>query len=234
MKPIFYRYRDLTAETANRDFHIHTARTDGKATIDEILARAEEIGLAQIAFTEHARAETSWYQEFADEVRRKRERASFTVFVGVEVRAKDNHGTVDVSSKIADNCEIILGSVHRFSTPDGGVLEFNRVSPEEFAEREFDMAMGLVKHGPINVLAHPGGMYERRHGFFPESYFRAILEASLERGIAVEINSSYLRNFKQFLRLCEEINPYVSIGSDVHTLEDIGHCRDLLREQRIS
>ena len=55
-------------------------------------------------------------------------------------------------------------------------------------------------------------------------------QRSLERNIALEINSSYLRDVPAFLKLGAEINPYVSIGSDVHGLEELGRCRDLLLE----
>lgn len=50
------------------------------------------------------------------------------------------------------------------------------------------------------------------------------LHKSLERGIAVEINSSYLRDLPALLELCEEINPYVSVASDMHKLERLGEC----------
>ena len=51
---------------------------------------------------------------------------------------------------------------------------------------------------------------------------------SLVRGIAVEINSAYIHNLPLFLEPFAEINPYVSIGSDMHVLENLGHCRDQL------
>ena len=57
-----------------------------------------------------------------------------------------------------------------------------------------------------------------------------MLEASLKREIAIEINSSYLIDFEGFLNLCSEINPFVSIGSDVHRLEEVGKCRDILNQ----
>ena len=52
------------------------------------------------------------------------------------------------------------------------------------------------------------------------------------RGVAIEINSSYLVDVDAFLRLCQEVDPIVSIGSDAHKLEELGRCRDVLRARR--
>jgi putative hydrolase len=93
---------------------------------------------------------------------------------------------------------------------------------------EFELALGLLRSAPIDVLAHPGGMYARHHGSFPETMMRALLRESIGRGIAVEISTSYLVDVTNFLRLCREENPYVSIGSNTHKLEQLGICRDQL------
>ena len=36
------------------------------------------------------------------------------------------------------------------------------------------------------------------------------------------------RDVRGFLDLCADVNPYVSIGSDVHHLDELGRCRDTL------
>jgi putative hydrolase len=72
-------------------------------------------------------------------------------------------------------------------------------------------------------------MTQRWFGRYPASLFRKILEASGERGIAVEINSAYVADWNGFLALCEEVNPLVSIGSDAHGPDELGRCRDRLR-----
>ena len=48
-----------------------------------------------------------------------------------------------------------------------------------------------LREAPIDVLAHPAGMYQRRYGRYPDKLFRRMLEASIERGIAVEINGEF-------------------------------------------
>jgi putative hydrolase len=235
MRPTFSRYRDLDLAALNVEYQVHTSQTDGEATVRDVLAAARQKELRAIAFTEHVRKDTAWFPQFADEIGRARnDFLDLTVYVGCETKAVDWRGSLDVSDGILDACEIVLGSVHRFPDGRGGYDDFKALSPDETAHIELELSLGMLRYAPIDVLAHPGGMYQRRYGAFPERYFREMMLASLERNIAIEINTSYLVDVEAFLRLCGEINPYVSIGSDAHKLEELGRCRDLLLSLRVA
>jgi putative hydrolase len=229
-RPAFPRFRDLTEAALQRDLHVHTSRTDGQADAEAILARAEERGLRCVAFTEHVRRDSGWFGEFADDVRRRaRAHPRLEVLVGCEAKALDARGALDASGEILDACEIVLGSVHRFAREGGGFLDAAAMSREELAEREHEWALGLVRSPRVDVLAHPGGMYARRHGAdLPEPLMSTLVDEARARGVAVEINASYLKDADRMLALLDELNPYVSLGSDVHALDDLGRCRDLL------
>ncbi|MCD5401202.1 PHP domain-containing protein [candidate division NPL-UPA2 bacterium] len=226
----FVRFLHSSWSDINCDLHVHTRKTDGHADVEQIMAHAVERNLAKIAFTEHVRRDTRWFGEFTGLVRATQERFSqLEVLLGCEAKALDPKGSLDATVEILAKCDIVLGSVHRFPDGLGGYIDFATLTPERFAQIEFDLAIGLLEAAPINVLAHPGGMYSKRHSDFPSNLMRKILQKSLERGIAVEINTSYLRDVPAFLRLCADVNPYVSVGSDMHRLEQLGECRDQLR-----
>jgi putative hydrolase len=230
-KPTFVRFSELNDTAINRDLHIHTTQTDGKATIEEVARAAQDCGLSQIAYTEHVRRDTLWFPKFAADVRSQRSQFPILeIWIGCEAKALDNRGSLDINAEIIDNSQLILGSVHRFPDGLGGYMDFARLSQNECAQIEFELAWGLLDAAPIDVLAHPGGMYYRCYKQnFPEHLMRQLLNKSLERGIAVEINSMYLQDINTFLHLCADINPFISVGSDVHDLSQIGSCRDQLR-----
>lgn len=232
-RPELVRFHDLTSRHVNRDLQVHTVATDGQATIGEIVRRGEELGLAEIAFTEHVRRDSAYFPEFATEVRRTQRDTEVRLFVGVETKAQDDAGTLDVSPEVLAEADIVLGSVHRFPVGQArfvGAREFPYV---EAVRREFELALGLLRAGPIDVLAHPGGMCQRAFGQFPTELFEALMCASLERGIAIEINTSYTRDLDAFLAVCAKVNPIVSIGSDAHTLDQLGACRGALVKRGI-
>jgi putative hydrolase len=226
----FARFRNLKWADINCDLHVHTSRTDGRADIRSVMHHAVQRGLSRIAFTEHVRRDTTWFPEFARQVRAEREAyPQLEVLVGCEAKALDTRGSLDATDEILAECDIVLGSVHRFPNGQGGYIDFSTLSQEQFARIEFELALGLLESAPIDVLAHPGGMYFRRYADFPPDMMREILKKSLERGIAVEINTPNLGDIVAFLRLCTEVNPYVSIGSDMHRLEELGGSRNCLR-----
>ena len=230
MRPRFVRFSELDPESANRDLHMHTTYTDGAATVAEMIRRAEELGLDEIAITEHVRADTDWFGRFADEVREAGARSSVRVLVGAEARITDFEGTLDISPEIRTQCDLVLGSVHRFPARDGSRIEFDAVPAEAFAETEYRLALGLVARGDADVLAHPGGMSLKRLGAFPEPCFRSLMAECARGGMAIEISTSYLRDVRGFLALLGEADPPVSMGSDAHAPEMIGHCSRTLRE----
>lgn len=229
----FRRFRELTLNELNVDLHIHTVQTDGQCTVDEILACARKKGLASIAFTEHVRCETGWFPEFANEVKQKAiQYPEIQSYLGCEAKALSNKGDLDLTAQIISHCDIVLGAIHRF--PNYTISEMRALSPGKFADIEFELTQGLLLYAPISVLAHPGGMYQRTFKLsFPVKYLRKLMMQSLERKIAFEINSAYQTNFDEFLHLCYEINPYVSIGSDVHTCSQLAQCRTALIEKNV-
>ncbi len=231
----FVRFLDLKWADINCDLHLHTSRTDGKAGPKAIIKYAIERGLRRIAFTEHVRRDTKWFHEFTAELCKEREiHPQIEVLIGCEAKAIDRQGSLDATEEIINECDIVLGCVHRFPDGTGAYTDFSTLSQEQMAQIEFELTLGLLEAAPIDVLAHPGGMYFRRYSTdIPRDIMRTILRKSLERKIAVEVNTSYLGDFASFLSLCAEINPYVSIGSDMHSLEQLGECRDRLRKYGI-
>ncbi|BCR05810.1 histidinol-phosphatase [Desulfuromonas versatilis] len=214
-----------------REMHLHTNYTDGKPSIAQVIQRAEKLGLAEIAFTEHVRADSEWFPGFAQEVRSLAASSPVRVLVGAEVRIKDFQGTLDISPEIRRHCDIVLASVHRFPGRQGERLEFQEIERDRFAEIEYRLALGFLKNGGANVLAHPGGMSLRRLEHFPEDYFASLMEEAARAAVAMEINSSYHHQvFDQYLAQLKKHDPLVSVGSDVHELERLGECSVRLKE----
>jgi putative hydrolase len=228
-KPVFYRFCDLTRERVNVEYQVHTNRTDGEETIQDLLEEASRKKLSGIAFTEHVRKSSEWFADFKEEVVRHRSNvSSIDIYVGCEAKAIDAEGGLDASRDALAQSDIVLGSVHGFPSSLLAGRSMNELQAEECSEIEFELSLGLLRGAPIDVLAHPGGMCCRKFGSFPDKYYEILMKESLKRRIAIEINSSYIADLTSFLRLCSANNPYVSIGSDVHRLQEVGKCRDML------
>lgn len=224
-------YNELTDDDINIDLHMHTNQTDGEESVEAIIQKSVEKGLKRIAITEHVRSSSDWFDRFEYAVRE----TAYTypmieVLVGAEAKVLDKQGNMDISEKVFDKSDIILGSVHSIPDGKGGILSFNSMTPRELAKTEYELAVGMLNHSPIDVLAHPGGMYSTRYGGFPIEYIIELMILTKENNKAIEISSKYTKNVYDFLTACGEINPAVSIGSDVHNLQHIGKCKEMLHQ----
>ena len=230
----FTRFTNLDAEAVNRDLQVHTVETDGTGTVAEYLKVAVDLQLGEIAFTDHIRRNSTYFPEFVDHVRKEREKTpGIRVLFGFEAKAADEDGTLDAPVAAIQEADIRLGSVHRFPDHRGGLVKADQFDYREAAEIEYRLALGIVRYAPIDVLAHPGGMCLRAFGRFPDDKMLDLMRATLDRGIAIEINTSYTIDMDHFLELCADVDPMVSIGSDAHKLSDLGTCRNTLRERGI-
>lgn len=230
----FKRFNDLAVDDINFDFHMHTLQTDGRDTIEDMVSQAEKIGLFSIAFTEHVNESSDWFFDFKKNINYLREKSNIKILIGIEVKPIDFDGTLSVSEDIIKESEMVIGSVHRYCDKNKKLLPLDAIpsmGEERAAEIEFRLAMGILKNESVDVLGHPFGVYSKYYQKFPTEYMREILIESLKRGKAIEINTKYNLYKDAFFDLLMEINPYVSIGSDAHSKNEIGRLFDMIRER---
>lgn len=223
--PTFIKFDKLKPENANFDFQIHTNWTDGSNSSAEIISEAEKKGLNAIAFTEHIRVGSTYFGGFYDEINDLRKNAQVKVYIGIEAKVIDENGNIDVSPANYSKAEIVLGSVHRVNIK-GEFVPIKNMERKEAFEWEYIFAKALIQGGNIDVLAHPGGMSFKYFQEIPEFFIDKIIKAISETNTAYELNSKYNNSntLEMMIYYCKKYNPYVSIGSDVHQVSDIGTC----------
>ena len=235
MKPEFKRFNDLTPQDINFDFHIHTNQTDGFCSPAEIVNQAISLQLKAIAFTEHVNKNSDWFNNFKTKIDLLKKNKNIKIFLGIEAKATDFKGTIDATPEMIANSDFVIGVVHRY--PTNGEKEFlslkqiENLGQEKAAEIEFKFSIALLNNKNIDVLGHPFGIYSIFFSRLPEDYMRRLLIESLKKKIAVEVNTKYIIERELFFKLLREINPYISIGSDVHYKEELARSFDIIREE---
>ena len=234
MKPNFIHFNDLKKTTIDWDFHIHTLQTDGSSSIEEYIKCAQKRDIKKIAFTEHVRKTSSWYNSFVRNVEdlRKKYSPPLTIYHGIETKILNDDGDLDATDEMIQNAEIILGSVHRFPEKKENKSEIRQFIPEEFAEYEYYLAIAILKNHDVDVLAHPGGMYIQYYkADFPEIYLKQLIKTANKYEKAIEINSYYLRNSRFNINLFSKFNPKISLGSDAHNKKELGTVIQFITEK---
>lgn len=231
-KEFIKRFRSLTEDDLLSDMHLHTAWTDGKASAAEMMAEAEKKGLKRIAFTDHVREASAYCKAFECELKNLSNKSGIHVHVGFEAKIKDLDGNLDLPAYCSRKVHLVIGSVH--SIPMGcGKFVHPEIfgSPENLRKREYGLYMALINSGQADILGHVGGMSDKFTGNFGSEFLEEIISSCAKTDTAFEINSRYHSGImKELVPLLEKHDPFVSIGSDAHNLEEVGLCRELIKE----
>ncbi|WP_160133152.1 DNA polymerase/3'-5' exonuclease PolX [Halococcus salsus] len=162
------------------DLHTHTDASDGKATIEEMVAEATEFGHDYLAITDHASGpgvvadtgvEDDDLLDHADTIREVGESAEIDVFAGVEANI-DAEGGVSVEDDVLETLDIVVASPHSGLDGDG-------------TER----IVTAIEHPEVDIIGHPTGRYlNQRAGL--DLDFEAVAGAAAENGVALEVNAN--------------------------------------------
>ena len=222
--PVFKKFSDMDSDYLLSDFHMHSTWTDGQGSIEENILKAKELGLKRIAATDHIRADSTYFNDYSEEIKQLRDKHNFEVYIGFEAKTNNFEGHLDVSLKNLSNSEISICSVHRF--PIGRkLIPAKAFTISTSQEIELELSIAALLKGGFSVMGHPGGMSIRSHGSFKKEYFEEIIIACAKVGIAFDFNASYHQDCREdLLDLFKIHNPLISIGSDAHRLEFIGNA----------
>jgi DNA polymerase (family 10) len=199
------------------DLHTHTDRTDGHATLDEMLAAAAKLGHRYYAVTDHAEklamtgmSRDSVIQQRKEIARVQRSHPKIMILQGCELNI-DPKGGVDYDPEFLCTFDILIASVHS---------HFN-LGRAAMTKR----LIAAMENPNVHVIGHPSA---RLIGRRPPIDFdlEAVLEASARTGTAMELNAfpDRLDLRDDHLRRAREHGVTIAIDTDSHA---VGHLDNL-------
>ena len=205
------------------DYHIHTAYTDGTASVVEMAKAAVSNGVSKILFSEHVRHTSNYFQSFMSEVR-SLQYSGLEAYAGVETKILDTKGFLDCSSQIASKCDAIIGSVHSLPhNKNGAVVSWSQLELERALEAEFQLARAIVTSSRAHILGHPMGMVIKHFNLQPTEYLYKLACTCRDNDKAFEVNSHYCLNPGEWIDIVKKVNCKVSFGSDAHATSGVGN-----------
>lgn len=210
--------RLLSTVALQGNLHAHTTDSDGRATLEEMVAEARRRGHSYFGCTDHSRSlviangltiERLLQQN--ESIRRlNRGWGDFVVFSGVECDILED-GELDYPPSVLDSLDYVVAAVHSFFHLD----------PPTMTQR---LLRGLQGHPKVKILAHPTGrLLTRRQGYSAD--WEAVFACCAERRIAVEINANPWRLdlSEELLDRAIEAGCLVAINTDAHSLGEFDH-----------
>jgi DNA polymerase (family 10) len=168
------------------DLHMHTTASDGKATIAEMIAAAQQRGLKYIAITDHSKRvsmanglnEERLLEQWQEIDRINAELGKgFTLLKGIECDILEKGG-MDLADEVLAQADWVLASIHYGQ----------QQSESEITKR----IIGAIEHPHVSVIAHPTGrLLNRREAY--EVNMNEVLAAAKEHGKLMELNANPAR-----------------------------------------
>src|SRR4029077_9686090 len=163
------------------DLHMHTTATDGKATIEEMIAAAKGRGLKYIAITDHSKRVSMANGLDADRLRahwkaidKARQHAKgIEVLCGVECDILED-ATLDLPDDVLAEADWVIA-----------VLHYGLKQPREQIMKRL---MAAIRNPHVAALGHlTGRMLNKRPG--AEMDRDEVLKAAADHGVMIEINA---------------------------------------------
>jgi len=186
--------------------HIHCNYNDHSSkdlTIPNIINKSETLGLERIAITEHVRKNSVWTKKYIDELNYHIPRTKIKILKGFEAKILVD-GEIDCPAEFLNNEYFIIASFH---------TRYNK-------EKWYEALVKAIKNPGVNVIGHLAPEIDFNVN---ENELGNIAELIVDKAKKVEINSKYIRPPKEFLKIFKEYGVEFHLGSDAHSINDIGN-----------
>lgn len=154
------------------DYHTHTVYSHGKGTVMDNAIRAKEIGLKEIAISDHGFSHPAFgltkrkVPKLVADCKTATVKTGVNVLLGIESNIIGTDGTVDLKPTMYDNFDVFLAGVHKlvmfkFGTwfslgiPDlvCSTLKVKNVS-KSLIKSNTKAFINVIKKNPVDVITH--------------------------------------------------------------------------------
>ena len=207
----------LETDDVRGDLHVHTERSDGEATIEEMVAAAEAYGHDYVSIADHATGpgmvggvglDDAALTEQAEAIRDVGSETDIDVFAGVEANI-GAAGEISVADDVLAELDCVVASPHSALDGDG-------------TER----LVTAIEHPEVDIVGHPTGrLLNRRPGH--DIDIERVAEAAATHGTALEINADPRRLDLRasYVKAAIEAGATVVIDTDAHSTGAYEHVR---------
>jgi len=218
--------RLVTVEDLRGDLHVHTAATDGHASLEEMARAAKEHGYDYLAITDHSRKVTMAHGLDAGRLAQEIEKidqlngklSGLVLLKGIEVDILED-GSLDLPDHILKELDIVVCAVHYH----------RRLSRETMTER----VLRALDNPWVNILAHPTGRLINERDPYAIDLER-IMEGARKRGCFLEINShpDRLDLSDIHAKMAKDMGLKMAISTDAHSIPDLDAMRHGVAQAR--
>jgi DNA polymerase (family 10) len=201
------------------DLHAHTSATDGRSSLEDMVAAGQALGFEYLAITEHSRRQTMAHGLDPERLRRQADAIDrlnakskgIRVLKGIEVDILDD-GTLDLPDSVLAELDLVVAAVHsRFN--------LSRAQQTERILRALD-------NPQVMLLAHPSGRLIGEREPYDVDMLKIMRKAKARR-VYLELNAhpERLDLTDTNCRMAKDEGVLVAIDSDAHDTGEFVNLR---------
>ncbi len=215
------------------DYHTHTIFSHGQGTIEENVERARQIGLKEIAITDHGLNHILFglrpykirkMRQIVEKLNAKYN--DIQVLLGVESNLISKNGDIDIKKDEYSYFDIVLCGFHKVVWSNSFSSQFNFIGKNDLLEfigknksdnliKENTRALiECVKRNKIDVLSHPN------HDMLVDVV--EVAKACVDTNTMFEINSKKVHLSTEQFEKVKETGVKFIINSDAHSPDRVG------------
>lgn len=204
------------------DLHTHSKYSKffhGKNTIEQMAITANELGLVEIAITDHS------FKHFfgtnivnllkaREEIDEINKWSKTKVLLGIEADIISEDGTIDIDEDVASLIDILIIGYHRMIKTDFAGFFGNQKKDKASINKATRAYINAIEKYPVTIVSHLDSVLK--------TDLYKIGKACADKGVMVEINNRHC-NWTE-----DQVNDLIASGcmfvisSDAHRREDIG------------
>ena len=201
------------------DLHTHTTWSDGRDTLEDMVAAARALGLRYLAISDHSKS-----LAMARGLDEDRVRAQWEVIDDINRRFDD--------IEVLKACEVDVLADGRLDFDDDLLAGFDWVTASlhsgfaQSSKRLTRRVLGAIEHPLVDAIGHPTGrMLGRREGY--ELDLEVVFARAAATGTFLEINAQPRRLDLRtdHARRALAAGVRLVIGTDAHSTAELGHRR---------
>lgn len=201
------------------DLHVHTNWSDGRDSLETMVAAARALGYQYLAITEHSRGrgiahglDEGRLRQQMTEIRRLNESLDgFTVLSGIEVDIRAD-GSLDLPDEMLADLDVVIAAVHSALGQDEA--------------RMTRRLLAAIENRHVDIIAHPTArLLGEREPVAVD--MEAVFRAAARTGTALEINAmpDRLDLKDSHVFRARELGVKLTLGSDAHAAEHLALMR---------
>lgn len=211
------------------DLHTHTQYSDGKDTLEQMVAAAKQKGLLQIANTEHGLRHAAFglrrrnIPALLSEVDRLRNaNPDIEILIGIEANMYSSYGDIDLLPKDYGILDFVCAGYHQAAVPKNPVdaIRYNYpgVFRFHFSQKQIDTYtktyINVIRSGKVQFITHPC------YGL--PINVREVAKAAYDYGVFLELNGKKVSMTDDEVLSIVDVGTTIIVNSDAHSASRVG------------